>query len=150
MIIGANHTSFTVSDMEKSLAFFGDLLGMKIVSDREVEVEFAQKMTGFPGVHLRIVYLKITENTEHMIELIQYFDGPGKPGNLRTCDAGCPHMALYTDNIANGYERLTAAGIKFRSGPLEVGGGPNKGNQVCYFTGPDGIMFELIEEKKKR
>jgi len=133
--------------MEKSLAFYRDILGMKVISDREAKGAFAETITGLPAAHMRIVYLKITEETEHMLELIQYFAPPGKPFDRRTCDPGCAHLAIYTDNIANECRKLKAKGVQFRSEPLEVTGGPNKGNIVVYMSDPDGITLELIERR---
>lgn len=147
MITGANHTSFTVSDMEKSLAFYRETLGMKVVSDREGKGAFAETITGLPAAHMRIVYLKITEKTEHMLELIQYYVPAGKPFDQRTCDPGSAHLALYTDDMGKVYLDLQARGVRFKSEPVHVTGGPNIGRFVVYFLDPDGITLELIERR---
>jgi len=46
---GFNHVSFTVGDMDRSLAFYRDLLGMTVEADREVHGPHIAQITGFPG-----------------------------------------------------------------------------------------------------
>lgn len=53
MIAGIHHTSRTVGNMERSLRFYRDLLGMEVVLDTEM----LEREVGLPGAHLRLVAL---------------------------------------------------------------------------------------------
>ena len=148
MIIGAQHTSFTVSDMVASLAFYRDLLGMEVTSDREAKGAFPEIVTGLAGAHLLIVYLRVSPGSEHLVELIQYFAPAGIVYPIRTCDPGSAHLAICTENISRDYAEFRAKGVRFRSEPQRVTGGPNLGNTVVYMLDPDGITIELIEQAR--
>ena len=71
-----NHTGFVVSDMERSLAFYRDLLGLKEERDQILEGEFISELVGYPDARLHIVYLG-SGDMRHSVELIQYLNPPG-------------------------------------------------------------------------
>ena len=52
-----NHTGFVVSDMERSLAFYQEVLGLKEERNAVLEGEFISQMLGYPGLKIHIVYL---------------------------------------------------------------------------------------------
>ena len=52
---GVSHTSFSVTDMDRSLAFYRDLLGMRVTLDLERTGEYIEQVVGFPDARLRIV-----------------------------------------------------------------------------------------------
>ncbi len=58
MIRRMYHTSFTVSDMERSLAFYQDLLGLEVVADQGGKGGYLATVTGFPDVDMRVVFLR--------------------------------------------------------------------------------------------
>ena len=58
MIRGIHHTSRTVSDMERALAFYGDRLGMPVVLDTEMRGPMLEREVAMPGAHLRFVLLE--------------------------------------------------------------------------------------------
>ena len=140
-INGLQHTSFTVSDMARSLAFYRDVLGLEVVFD-SVEAGAAFKgpeldnLTGCPESELHIVFLKINED---MIELIQYTPkGKALEGN-KASDTGSAHVCLKTENIQALYKRLSENGVKIHFPPQSLGG-----VDVMYFRDPDGIIIESM------
>ncbi len=142
MIVAPNHTSFTVSDMDRSVAFYRDLLGMEVISERTAPAEFASKVTGIPGAELKIVYLQAGG---YKLELIQYLKSVGERIDPRTNRPGSAHLAFNVDDIDRAYAELSAKGVKFQSEPQLVGGGPNKGARAVYFVDPDGFTIEFIQ-----
>ena len=48
MITAADHTSFTVSDVERSVSFYQDILGFKLLSLAERPPGFSELATGNP------------------------------------------------------------------------------------------------------
>ena len=52
-----NHTGFVVNDMERSLEFYQDLLGLKQERNQILEGEFISELVGYPDARLHIVYL---------------------------------------------------------------------------------------------
>ena len=145
MIKSVDHTSFTVSDVERSLTFYRDLLGMELISLAERDPEFAEKITGIPGAHLKSAYLQAPG---HRLELIQYLSPPGKKLDTRTHNVGSAHLAFIVEDLRRLYADLKAKGVQFKSPPMEVPAGPNRGNLAVYCTDPDGITLEFIQPRK--
>jgi catechol 2,3-dioxygenase-like lactoylglutathione lyase family enzyme len=148
MIIGVNHTSFTVSDVERSVAFYQDLLGMELLSLGERDPAFSQKITGIPGAHLKVAYLRAPDG--HRLELIQYLSPAGKRLDTVTNNVGSGHLAFDVEDLPRLFQALTAKGVKFKSPPLEVPTGPNRGTLAVYCTDPDGITLEFLQTPRTR
>jgi len=143
MIKGIDHTSFTVSDMEGSIAFYRDIMRMKVAWDSAAEgVRFkgpeADKVTGCPGTEQRLVFLTIGDSR---IELVQYTPA-GKPLlDNKASDTGSAHVCFKTDNIQELYQRLLASGVRLHCTPQHIGFG-----WVMYFRDPDGIILEAAQD----
>jgi catechol 2,3-dioxygenase-like lactoylglutathione lyase family enzyme len=142
MITSVNHTSFTISDLDRSIAFYRDLLGMELMSLAGRDPAFVEKVTGIPGANLKVAYLQAPG---HRLELIQYFSPPGKKLELQTNNVGCAHLAFNVDDLPKMYAEMKAKGVHFKSAPQEVSAGPNKGTLTVYFTDPDGITLEFLQ-----
>jgi catechol 2,3-dioxygenase-like lactoylglutathione lyase family enzyme len=128
--------------MERSVAFYQDILGMKVVWDSvEAGVAFkgpeTDNLTGCPGTELHIVFLGINEK---LIELIAYTP-TGKPlVENKASDTGSAHVCFETENIQALYERLAANEARLHCAPQNMGG-----VKVMYFRDPDGIILEAME-----
>lgn len=142
MIINVNHTSFTVSDLDRSISFYRNLLGLELISLTGRDPAFSEKVTGIPGANLKIAYLQAPG---HRLELIQYLSPSGEKLDCRTNNIGSAHLAFDVDNLPALYADLKAKGVQFKSEPLEVPAGPNKGTMAVYFTDPDGITLEFLQ-----
>jgi catechol 2,3-dioxygenase-like lactoylglutathione lyase family enzyme len=148
MILNTNHTGFTVSDVERSVAFYRDLLGFQLLSLAERPPWFAEIATGIPGAHLKAAYLEAPGG--HRLELIQYLSPPGEKLDTRTNNVGSGHLALNVDDLRQVYKEFKAKGIRFRGEPIEVPAGPNKGNLMVYMLDPDDFTLELIQIRAGR
>ena len=142
MITSVNHTSFTVSDLDRSVSFYRDLLGMELISLTGRDPGFVERITGIPGANVKVAYLQAPG---HRLELIQYFGPSGKNLDLQTNNVGCAHLGFNVDDLPRMYAELKAKGVHFKSEPQEVPAGPNKGTKAVYFMDPDGIPLELLQ-----
>jgi catechol 2,3-dioxygenase-like lactoylglutathione lyase family enzyme len=146
MIRTTEHFSFTVSNIEESLHFFHDLLGLEATPVMDVESEDVRKIIGMADASLRISLVRLPDGKA--IELIEYVRPEGQKIDLRTCNVGVAHMAFLVDDIDSAYRELSERGVKFVSEPVWAPGNDGKGRwAVCYLRGPDGITFELIERQ---
>ncbi len=145
MLRRMQHTSFTVSNMERSLAFYQGLLGMKAIADQGGRGGYLATVTGFPEVDIRVVFLALDDGPDHLLELIEYRSPIGTPADIRTCNPGSAHLCFAVDDLAAEYERLSAAGVRFKSAPVPIVGGRHKGGRTVYFLDPDGITLEMIQ-----
>lgn len=146
MITGIQHFSFTVSDLDESLKFFGDLLGLPTTPVREVAGERIEKILGISGAKLRISNVLTPDNGN--VELIEYVAPKGERIDLKTCNTGVAHLGLVVDDIQKFYNELSAKGVQFNHEPLWAGVGALKGWGISYFKGPDGITLEAMEPPK--
>ena len=144
-ITGQHHIGITVTDLERSVEFYRDLLGMKLESTAEMEGEFISNVVGVPGTQLKGAYLSAGDLT---LELFQYLSpsGGNKKAGLRQFDTGHYHLAFEVDDIQDAYDKLTARGVPFSEKPQFVPDGPDKGLGAIYFWDPDGVALEFIQK----
>jgi catechol 2,3-dioxygenase-like lactoylglutathione lyase family enzyme len=147
-IIGAEHTSFTVSNLERSLAFYHDLLGFEILHLRpQITNKYFRDIVGFPDGLIKGAFLAIP-GTEHRLELFEYVHPRGTPLDTHNNNPGSAHIALLVDDLVPMYEELKAKGVPFRSPPIYLDEGPNVGGWSVYMLDPDGITIELFQAAK--
>ena len=139
MITSHNHSSFTVSDLERSVRFYRDIIGFKVDTTIEVKGQAIQQITGFPDAHLKIAHL-LLGNFD--LELIQYLSPQGQTIDLATCNVGSAHIAFYSDDVDQTYRELQAKGVRFKGTPVAAAPGRPK---ATYFLDPDGITLELSQ-----
>jgi catechol 2,3-dioxygenase-like lactoylglutathione lyase family enzyme len=143
LITATDHTSFTVSDVERSVSFYQDTLGFKLLSLAERAPWFSELATGIKGAHLKTAYLEIPGG--HRLELIQYLSPPGAKLDSQTNNVGSAHLALIVDDLRAIHRDLKGRGFRFKGEPIEIPAGPNKGNWMVYLLDPDDFTLELIQ-----
>jgi len=145
-IVGTNHTSFTVSDLERALGLFRDGLGFEVTSKAPRDPKLSSQITGVPGAALLIAFVRAPG---HTIELIEY-TSPAEKGRVvsRPCDAGFSHIAFNVDDVDAVLEAVRPHGVKPIAPPVAIDQGPNKGRRVVYTRDPDGIAIEFIEVRE--
>jgi catechol 2,3-dioxygenase-like lactoylglutathione lyase family enzyme len=102
------------------------------------------QIVGYPGVFLHRVFLRLP-NTDVRLELLEYRDPSGTVRPLDTKDPGNGHICYFVDDLRQTYEELRGKGVRFRSEPVEITEGVNKGALCVYMFDPDGIAIELIQ-----
>lgn len=137
MLKEMHHTGLSVSDMERSLGLYRDILGMEVEWDADIEgiPEFGA-VIALPGVRERIVMLRLNNCR---VELFQFHEPKGEKVPRRQCDLGYMHVAFVVDELADICRKLEEEGIEFYSEPQELG--PYK---VVFFKGYDGETIELM------
>jgi catechol 2,3-dioxygenase-like lactoylglutathione lyase family enzyme len=149
MLTSVYHTSWTVSDLDRSIAFYRNLLGFELVETKHRIGAFIEEVVGFDGAELKIATLKIPgaalPESGHHLELIQYVAPAGKRLDLQTCNVGAAHLAVGTDSIHEDYARLAREGVTFVSPPVRVPSGSNANSYACYLRDPDGFTIELVQ-----
>ena len=147
-IVGADHTGITVSNLERSLAFWRDVLGFEFSHAAHQKGEFAQEITGVKGAEIKLAVLKTPSG--HKIELLEYL-GPAdrKHTNFRPCDAGSVHVALLVEDLDAVLEKIADSGWEAAGKPQTLTKGPNAGKRVIYARDPDGTTIELMQIAKE-
>jgi catechol 2,3-dioxygenase-like lactoylglutathione lyase family enzyme len=139
MLISHNHTSFTVSDLERSIDFYTGVLGFTLERRFEVEGAGISSIVGFDGAHLKIAFVRLGE---FRLELVEYVAPAGRKLEMATNNVGSAHIAFTTDDVDATYEELKAKGLRFRNPPTRSR--PDR-PRVAYFLDPDGYTLEIVE-----
>ncbi|HVF72925.1 MAG TPA: VOC family protein [Chthoniobacterales bacterium] len=143
-ILAADHTGITVSNIERSLEFWRDVLGFELSHRAHQKGELAEQITGVHGAEILIAVLKAPG---HKIELLEYRAPADRrqQNDVRPCDLGAAHIALTVDNLESILDRIAAFGWKPAGAPQFLTVGPNAGKRVIYVRDPDGTTIELMQ-----
>ncbi len=122
------HTRYRVSDLDKTVAFYRDVLGL----------EETNRSTSGRGSQL--VFFKAPGSDEE-IEICKY-DGSG-PVNV---GSDITHLAFEVDDMEEFAKHATAKGYPLSDGPHKSG----SGSVIAFIDAPEGYEVELIQRAKKQ
>ena len=126
MIKGIGHTAYNVSDMEKSLHFYCDMLGFKHLFQ-------LKDKDGKPWIN----YLKVADH--QFIEL--FYDGKKTAGTDTGSEVGYNHLCLEVDDIHQTVNDLKSRGVVL---DIEINQGVDL-NYQCWTKDPDGNRIEIMQ-----
>jgi lactoylglutathione lyase len=144
---GVSHFGIQVADLDRSVHFYGDLLGLELVTRWVRDQAYIQELVGYPGVELNVAVFRLPYS-EAFLEILEYRNVERHPVDPATANPGTAHFCLYVKDIEALYERLVARDVRFVSGIKSPDVGPNSGGKVVYMIDPDGIRVELLETAK--
>lgn len=117
------HTRMRVSDMDETIKFYTEVLGLEVV----------ERKTSPRGSHLAFLAVP---NSEELIELCSF---PAS-GDVRVQE-DLVHLAFQVDNLDETIRALGAKQVKITDGPTRT----SSGNRFIFIDAPDGYEIELIE-----
>lgn len=145
------HVGITVRDMDKAVAFYRDVLGLRVLGEATIAGDEAERLTRIKGTVLRAVYLRGgTDLKGPPIELLHFLE-PATSSDLpqsQLTSPGITEVAFWVKDIEQTYEDLQARGVEFYSPPqlFDIAGyGKVK---AVYFWDPDGTTLELLQTVK--
>jgi catechol 2,3-dioxygenase-like lactoylglutathione lyase family enzyme len=140
-----------VKDLDTSVHFYCDLLGLKLeriidTKDNPAQAEFHRQLYNVSHeVRFRDAFIS-DGKTPLALELVQYIEPPANPmpEDYRIFDAGFTRFTLYVPDAKAAYEELKAKGVKFRAPVVSrVGGGGN-----VHVLDPDGQTVGLNQSRQ--
>lgn len=117
------HTRMRVSDMDQTIAFYTQVLGLEVV----------ERHTSPRGSHL--AFLSVP-NSEELIELCSF--PPSGPVKVQE---DLVHLAFQVDNLDETISALNSKGVRITDGPTKS----SSGSRFIFIDAPDGYEVELIE-----
>src|SRR5437016_12853082 len=148
-VIAADHTGITVSNLERSLEFWQNVLGFEFSHRAHQTSEMASEITGMPSAEIKLAVVK--EPGGHKIELLEYLaPADRKKVDVRPCDVGSVHIAFTVENLDAILEKIAASGWKAAGKPQTLKSGPNAGKRVIYVRDPVGTTIELMQQPPKK
>jgi lactoylglutathione lyase len=149
VIAGIHHVSFTVTDLERTIAFYQDVVGMRLVGRKHRQAAdlgtalLGDGMAGEAGA--AEILIADMELGGARVEFIQYVAPATTPYPGDPSVAGSAHIAVVARDIESEFRRLQAAGVRFHSPPRTIRDPGRPVWRWCYFRDPDGICVELVE-----
>jgi catechol 2,3-dioxygenase-like lactoylglutathione lyase family enzyme len=136
------HLGICVSDLERSLRLYRDVLGCKEVGRLELEGEPTARLNGWSDVKVRAVYL---ERDGWRLELMEFpvpgWIGPKEPRPMN--QVGLTHLSFRVHDLDAVCAQIQAAGGDvLRETRIAVPGSPAR---VIFAHDPDGVRLELIQ-----
>jgi catechol 2,3-dioxygenase-like lactoylglutathione lyase family enzyme len=137
----------TVSNMDRSVAFFTDVLTFEKVSDHEVTGGEHERLLGLFGVRLRVVRMRLGGE---QIELTEYLTPRGRilPPDSRSNDRWFQHVAIIVSDMDAAYARLRQHQVEHASPEpqrLPDWNPAAGGIKAFYFKDPDGHPLEVLQ-----
>src|SRR6202163_2609829 len=122
------HTMLRVTHLDKSLDFYTEKLGMKLLRKRD-----------YPTGKFTLAFVGYGDETDHtVIELTHNWDQKD-PYSLGSAFG---HLAIGVPDVYQTCERLAAVGVKI---PRPAGPMAHGGSVIAFIEDPDGYRIELIE-----
>ncbi len=145
-IIAADHTGITVSNLERSLAFWRDVLGFELSHTAHQTGEMASEITGVAAAEIKLAVVKTPGG--HKIELLEYIAPADckRHVDFRPCDVGSVHVALIVADLDAVLSAINVSGWKAAGKPQTLQSGPNAGKRVVYVRDPDGTTIEFMQQ----
>ena len=145
-----HHLGLTVADIDRSIEFYRDTLGMTLIGRRPcVEEDYVAKQTGYAGVKLGVASFRIRPDSLNSLEIVEYLNHTCEPADTSTNRPGGTHLCIVVDDLEAAYKDLKLKGVRFKSDPVEIMAGPNRGGKVIYFFDPDNYVLEMFEPPQK-
>ncbi len=143
-VTGLDHVSVTSGDLDRSLGFYRDLLGLTLRARGDGLGAKELEITGVANASARWADLELPHG--QVLELIEYLAPRGTPSTPNPNDPGATHISLQVSDIEATYARLRDAGVGVRSEPVTISDpGAWEGVRCFYASDPDGVTVELIQ-----
>jgi lactoylglutathione lyase len=141
---GIVHVGVTVSDLERSVRFYTEGLGLEVAVRQTSAAEYLS-MVGHPGVEIATAFVEAPCDGVR-IELQEYRrvgdHGSREPG---TAPVGSSHICFRVGDVATALRRAEAAGGRRVTDPVDIDSGINGGGAAVYLRDPDGYTIELFQ-----
>ena len=135
------HFGIVVEDIQKSLHFYGDLLGLQIMREMDESGNYIDNMLKLPGVKVKTVKLSTPVGVT-LVELLEFKSHKEKKTLRKIYDIGASHIAFTVEDIEKCYEILSKNGIEFNAPPQNS---PDGYAKITFCKDPDGTPVELVQ-----
>ena len=141
-ILRFTHIGVCVTDLDRSIRFYRDLLGFHLRSELRIDGEHTSKLLRLSDVDLHAVYL---ERDGARIELLHYQSpgaiGTGQPRPMH--ERGLTHLSFRVADLKNLMRRLREAGVEILDeSHIDI---PEFQSGAVFVCDPDGTLIELVE-----
>ena len=141
MIVETRHVGIVVEDMEASLHFWRDIMGLKVSIDFWERGEFIDTVQHLTNVNLHMIKLVAPDGS--MIELLKDHNHPTPPPDRNTmCDRGIRHFAFTVRDVDGSWRTLESEGCEVLSDPVTA---PDGNARLFFARDPEGNLMEIVQ-----
>lgn len=140
-----NHVGISVADIDRSIAFYRDVLGLRQLMDiMPFGGEQFEAIMDIPGVNGRMCMMG---GDTLQLELFEFAEAKEKDPNYPVSDRGYSHFGVFVEDIDATYERLRSDGVRIHCPVVTFMGGSMR---AAYCRDPDGNVFEIMQPGRPR
>lgn len=140
MVVGYRHTGIICKDIEASLIFYRDVLGLEVIQDFWDATDYINKITGLEGANVHMIKLKAQDGT--VLEILEYEGFPTELIPQPIYNVGAAHIALQVGDAEEAHTELVDLGYEVLSEPVVSSEGIAK---VFFCLDPNQVRIELVE-----
>jgi catechol 2,3-dioxygenase-like lactoylglutathione lyase family enzyme len=136
------HVGLTVKNLERSVAFYREVVGMQETEWKMMNVRSEQfdTLTNNPGAELKVAHLTLDS---FMLQLIEYVVKGGVTLDLHHNNVGSPHLCIYVPDVEAKLKEVQQRGdVVITSGLVQIA--PNM--RSFYTEDPDGVPVEFLQK----
>jgi catechol 2,3-dioxygenase-like lactoylglutathione lyase family enzyme len=144
-VTAVRHVGITVSDLDRAVRFWTDLLGAPPRARTVVERPYIQRLVQLPGVRIDAAFFHLADTT---LEVLEYHWADRRPLPEESFNPGHAHVCLVVDDIEASMAHAVRCGARTLDpdGPVQIDAGPNAGAVAGYLrVPPDWHSVELYE-----
>jgi catechol 2,3-dioxygenase-like lactoylglutathione lyase family enzyme len=152
LVESIHSVGITVGDMDRSVAFYTEVLSFEKVADVEVHGKEFERLHGIFGLRIRLVTLRLGDE---FLDLTEYLTPRGRPmpADSKGNDQWFQHVAIIVSDMDRAYERLRKYKVQHASPTPQRLPDWNKnagGIRAFYFKDPDGHFLEILQFPKDK
>jgi catechol 2,3-dioxygenase-like lactoylglutathione lyase family enzyme len=134
-----NHVGLTVTDLDRSVAFYRDVVGLEVQLDRvRTGGEWFDTLTENSGAVIGVAMLV---DGDFCLQLVEYEQGGVTPSVTGHNRVGNVHVSINVVDVAAKREEIIAAGFE----PTPLVDLPVPGGRSFYVRDPDGVPVEFMQ-----
>lgn len=149
MLKNVCHIGLTISNLNNSIKFYRDTLGLNYLGKMTMSGENTEILFNLNNCFAKIAYLKCNEQISGpSIELIEFVNPKAAKVKPSLNSISISEVCFQVPDIDAAYETLIQKGVEFISPPQYFDFTPDgfSKSKAVYFKDPDGIVLELLEE----